>query len=93
MGKAILFICLEKGLGKVLIKDVIFVKDRLECRWFFFYSVMQSDGKSWEIDTFQEAIFSELMISSLFRKLLFVRFPVYQYFFNSDLCKRVIHKL
>ena len=56
MGKAILFICLEKGLGKSLIKDVNFVKDRLECRWFFFYSVMQSDGKSWEIDTFQEAI-------------------------------------
>ena len=28
------------------------------------YSVMQSDGNSWKIDTFREAITSELLISS-----------------------------
>ena len=29
----------------------------------FIYSVMQSDGNSWKIDAFREAITSELMIS------------------------------
>ena len=28
------------------------------------YSVMQSDGNSWKINTFREALISELMISS-----------------------------
>ena len=30
----------------------------------FMYSVMQSDGNSFKLDTFREAITSELMISS-----------------------------
>ena len=36
--------------------------DRIEAA--FRYSVMQSDGNSWKIDTFREAITSELVISS-----------------------------
>ena len=42
----------------------------------FFYSVMQSDENSWKIDTFWEAITSELMIPSEIWKLLLVRIRV-----------------
>ena len=36
------------------------------------YSVMQSDGNSFRIDTFREAMTSELMIYSYYRKLVLV---------------------
>ena len=58
------------------------------------YSVMQSDGNSWKIDTFRKAINSELMISSSFWKLLLVRICVKQkLFFAQNFSKRFIHKL
>ena len=55
---------------------------------------MQSDGNSLKIDTFREAITSELMISSLLLKNLFVRIRVKQkLLFVQNLTKRLIHKL
>ena len=54
---------------------------------------MQSEGNSLKIDTFREAMPSELIISSKFWKLLLVRMRVLQQLlFIQNLTKRVVHK-
>ena len=53
------------------------------------YSVMQSDRNSLKIDTFWEAITSELMIWSWFWKLLLVRIRVYWRYYLVRSCLNV----
>ena len=55
---------------------------------------MQSDGNSWKIEAFREAITFELMITSKFCKLLLVRICLIQKFCVAhNLTKHVVNKL